>query len=188
MKAPTLSRFTKLSLVLTGVLLLVWLSLTLFAGSPSSKTEAVVTDEKHCPTCGRPLPRHAIARKECPYCLLERGPEAAKFGDKNSAGANKAVPITIISLFVLLLIANIASAVYGRVRKQKIEALFHYWCPKCGRKLRYRESQIGRLANCPLCERPIVFPRPEGLVDSRWTKLRRWLHLTSPHEKRKVGS
>jgi hypothetical protein len=37
-----------------------------------------------------------------------------------------------------------------------------------------------------LCERPIVFPRPEGLVESRWVKLRRWLHLAPPPERRRV--
>lgn len=177
MKGTNLSRFTKISLLVSGVLLVAWLCLTLFADSPSKKTDAIVKDETRCPNCGRPLPRNAIRIKECPYCLIERGPEAAKFGENNSQPRGKAIPFVLIGLVALLLIANVAIALHARMRQQKIEALFHYVCPKCSRRLRYRETQIGRLARCPLCERPIVFPKPATLAETRWSRLRRWLHI-----------
>ncbi len=32
-------------------------------------------------------------------------------------------------------------------------------CPNCQRKLKYRESQQGNLGQCPLCKKPLMFPR-----------------------------
>jgi predicted Zn-ribbon and HTH transcriptional regulator len=177
MKFSKLSRFTRISLAVSGVLLLAWLGLTLFADSPSQKTDAVVKDPTRCPNCGRPLPRASIRTKECPYCLIERGPEAAKFGDAPSSTGSKAIAYGLVGTVVLLLLANLAIAVHGWRRRRKIETVFHYACPKCGRRLRYRESQIGRPARCPLCERPVVFPKPAGLGETRWMRLRRWLYV-----------
>jgi DNA-directed RNA polymerase subunit RPC12/RpoP len=116
--------------------------------------------------------------------LLEQGEEAAKIRKERSFATSKAVPIALVSVLALLLAANILFALRGRRKQVKEETFFHYWCPKCGRKLRYRERQIGRLARCPLCERPIVFPKPAGMPATRWTKLRRLLRLPEVEAKR----
>jgi hypothetical protein len=177
MKLPQLSRFTKFGMVGLGVLFLAWIGLTFFAESESKRTEAIVKDEKRCPTCNRRLSQAAIERNVCPYCLLEHGEEAAKIRKGGSLATSKVIPIAIVGVFVLLLVANVVVAMRGRLKQGKEEVFFHYNCPKCRRKLRYRERQIGSLARCPLCERPIVFPKPAAWPETRWTKLRRWLHL-----------
>jgi hypothetical protein len=130
----------------------------------------------------------AIQTNECPNCLLSHPgePEKAKIRREGAWVKGRALPTVIICGVALLLLANIGVAVHSRLKQKKDERLFYYWCPKCSRKLRYRVTQIGRLANCPLCERPILFPKPEGFVDSRWVRLRRWLHLDPPAEKRRV--
>jgi len=110
--------------------------------------------------------------------LLEQGEEAAKIRKERSFATSKAVPITLVSVLALLFAANIILALRGRQKQVKEETFFYYWCPKCNRKLRYRERQIGSLARCPLCERPIVFPRPADMPEKHWTKLRRLLHLS----------
>jgi DNA-directed RNA polymerase subunit RPC12/RpoP len=175
MKMPKLSRFTKIGIAGLGVLLAAWLGLALFTAKENKRTEAVVATEKRCPTCGRPLSKMAIERNVCPFCLLERGEEAARIRKDGSFATSKWVPIAIVGTIALLLIANVFFAVRGRLKEVKDETYFYYNCPKCSRKLRYRERQIGKLAQCPLCERPIVFPRPEGFKDSRWRRIRRWL-------------
>jgi hypothetical protein len=182
MKPPKLSRFTIFGMVGLGVLFLAWIGLTFFAESESKRTEAIVKDEKRCPTCNRPLTQGAIERNVCPFCLLEQGEEAAKIRKDRSFASSKAIPITLASVLVLLLVANIAVAMRGRLKQAKEEIYFHYNCPKCRRRLRYRERQIGSLARCPLCERPIVFPKPAAWPETRWTKLRRWLHLEPARE------
>ena len=77
MKIPKLSRLTKVGIAALGVLFIAWMGLTFFAESESKRTEAVVTEQKRCPTCSRPLSQTAIERNVCPYCLLEQGEEAA---------------------------------------------------------------------------------------------------------------
>ena len=166
------------------MLFVAWMGLTFFAESESKRTEAVVSEQKRCPTCSRPLSQTAIERNVCPYCLLEQGEEAAKIRKERSFATSKAIPITLVSVLALLLVANIIFALRGRQKQVKEETYFYYWCPKCSRKLRYRERQIGSLARCPLCERPIVFPKPAGMPDTRWTKLRRFLHLPQIGAKR----
>jgi DNA-directed RNA polymerase subunit RPC12/RpoP len=175
MKMPRLSRFTKIGIAGLGGLLVAWLGLALFTAKENKRTEAVVTTEKRCPTCGRPLSSTAIERNVCPYCLLERGEEAAAIRKSGSFATSKWVPVAIVGTIVFLLMANVFFAVRGRLKEVKDETYFYYNCPKCSRKLRYRERQIGKLAQCPLCERPIVFPRPAEFVDTPWKRLRRWL-------------
>ena len=177
MRLPKLSRFTKFGMAGLGALFLAWLGLVLFADTESKRTEAIVKDEQSCPTCGRPLTRAAIENNVCPYCLLEQGPDKAKIRKPSSFAASKGVPIAIVCIFALLLVANIALSMRGRFSRGKEETFFHYKCPKCSRRLRYRQRQIGRLARCPLCERPIVFPRPTNMPETRWKRFRRWLHL-----------
>jgi DNA-directed RNA polymerase subunit RPC12/RpoP len=184
MKVPKLSGFTKITLAVAGVLFLVWLGLVLFTDNASTKTAPVVDDgQLLCPHCGKPLSKGALQSNQCPNCLLQNPdhPELAIIRkDKDWVSRSRTLPTVIIGSVILLLVANIGVVVHSRLRQRKDEIVFHYHCPKCSRKLRYRESQIGRLAKCPLCERPIVFPRPADFVESRWMRLRRWLRLTPP--------
>jgi len=181
MKLRALSRFTKISIAGMAALLLAWIALTLFAVGEKTKTDAIVKspeDLTHCPHCGRPLPRAAIASGECPFCRLENGPEAAKIYRKGNVLTGRLIPYTLVGMFVVLLVANIVIAVRGRVKQERDETLYYYNCPKCNRRLRYRESQMGQLARCPLCHRPIVFPKFDLAKGGPLLRMRRWLHLT----------
>jgi hypothetical protein len=52
------------------------------------------------------------------------------------------------------------------------------YCTKCRRRLRYRQRQIGHFAQCPLCGKPIIFPKPRMQApESRWRKVKRWLKI-----------
>lgn len=193
MKLPKLTRFTKISLASAAVMLVAWLGLTIFTENASTTTrvESGVVRENVCPHCGRAMPQSAIQNNECPYCVLENpgNRERAKIRkDSGGLASGRTIARILIGSVVLLLLANIGVLVYGRLKQKQDETVFHYNCPKCRRKLRYREGQIGRLAKCPLCERPIVFPRPADFVASRWKRFRRWIGELGKEPQRHTGT
>jgi hypothetical protein len=75
-----------------------------------------------------------------------------------------------------LLGANIFVVVRNRRSQCKDDVYFHLQCPKCSRRIRFRKNQFGKAALCPLCKRPIVFPRIQ-VTESPWLKMKRWLKL-----------
>jgi hypothetical protein len=178
--AMKLSLIMKVGMAAVGAVFLVWVGVMIFAGSGSSKTEAV-KDDQHCPVCGRELPPAYVGSGKCPYCQAReaRGEKVAK-PPGPPLTRSLAVPAVLVGLFCGLLITNVVMFFRARTARRAAEASFHLKCPKCMRKIRYRESQIGRLACCPLCRRPIVFPRPAGWEPpvSRWVKMKRWLKIT----------
>jgi len=172
-----LTPLTKIGLAVLGGALVIWLVVTLAFGSATKRTAAIATDDRHCPTCGRELPRGGEAR-ECPYCYLENLQSGGKKGGSLRArGPSATVPIVLVSLIVLLLGANVFVNVRARLKERKDETYFVYQCVRCSRRIRYRQSQFGRPALCPLCKRPFVFPRPVDPHLSRWLKMKRWLKL-----------
>jgi hypothetical protein len=174
-----LSRFTKIGMAAVGLLFLVWLVILLATRETPSKTGPAGADERHCPVCGRELPRAYWGTGECPYCQME----AAEQGRPARAVArgvvwSPVIPSLLVVVFVALLTINLVVGARSRVVKSTVEVLYHLNCPKCGRKLRYRAAQVGRLGKCPLCRRPIIFPQPaEGPSPGGWAKVRRWLKL-----------
>jgi len=170
------SRLTKIGLVVLGGALLVWLVITLAFSSTTKRTASVATDDKHCPICGRELPRGGAAR-ECPYCYLEYKQSGGTKGSLGVKGTGTTVPIVLVSLIVLLLGANIFVNVRARLKERKDETYYVFQCPKCARRIRYRAAQFRKPALCPLCKRPFVFP---GLAEPRlnpWLRMKRWLKL-----------
>jgi DNA-directed RNA polymerase subunit RPC12/RpoP len=154
------SRLTRIGMVAVGVLLLAWIVLTLASGG-ETKTAPARSDGKTCPECGRPLPSSAQLEGVCPYCRMEKGPEAAKLDrGKKSLATSPVIPVVLVCLFLVLLSIHLGVTVRGRLGKAVEEELYYYRCPKCGRKLRYRTSQVGRSSQCPICRRPLTFPRP----------------------------
>jgi ribosomal protein L37AE/L43A len=150
-----LSRITKLGMVVVGVGFLLWLVLTLWTSSGSTKSEAAAHDERHCSRCGRELPRAYWGTGQCPYCEASgRGASAPGAGK-----VSQTIPIVLVSLFVLLLGVHLFTVFRNR-RVAVDEPSYPLFCPKCHRKLRYRHSQGGRLGQCPICKRPIAFPKP----------------------------
>jgi DNA-directed RNA polymerase subunit RPC12/RpoP len=172
-----LSRLTVIGMAVVGALFLAWVAFMVFVDSGGRKSGPVAVDPNHCPNCGRELPPAYQGTGECPYCAAAHPEDPSAGSIRGSAVSSAAVPIVLIGLFAILLTVNLVVVVRARKAADTPEVVYHTECPKCRRKLRYRESQAGRLAACPLCRRPIVFPRLERSADTPWTKMRRWLRL-----------
>jgi hypothetical protein len=174
-----MSRFTKIGMAVAAVLVLFWVGVTIFTASASTKSDraAKKDDERYCPHCGRELSKSAIASGMCPYCLMEEGPEKAKL-NRRSGGITRGplIPITLVGIFCALLLTHVVIGLRKRMSGQTDETLYYFTCP-CGRRLRYRRSQGGHLARCPLCRKPLIFPRPEDEPETRWLRVRRWLRM-----------
>ena len=151
-----LSYITKIALVAVGLLCLG--SVVLYFLTASPKKIGGATDETHCPDCGRELPPYAQKSGECPFCKMEI--LAGKRSPKQAGGNSPVVMLVLVALFVVLLGVHVFAVVRNRKKQAAEEPSYPLFCPKCHRKLRYRHSQGGRLGQCPMCKRPIPFPKP----------------------------
>jgi DNA-directed RNA polymerase subunit RPC12/RpoP len=154
LKDLKLSAVTRWGMVATGAMLLVWLGLTLFA-SGDTRSGPATMDRGKCPSCGRPLSRQAQMSGECPYCAMEEGGKSKRTQGKDAPGTT--IPTVLISVLVVLAGVHLFS-LYRRRPAAVEEALYYHNCHKCGRKLRYRERQVGNLARCPMCHQLLRFP------------------------------
>ena len=73
-------------------------------------------------------------------------------------------------LVILCVIAAGAAGVGGyflfRPRQPGEEPYYHFQCPKCQRKLRFRAHKAGHQGMCPRCRTPCTFPvAPRSLAD-----------------------
>ncbi len=73
--------------------------------------------------------------------------------------------------FTIVLVAVIGVLVGGgglfmllRRRKPKEEPVYHFNCPNCKRRLRYRAAQIGHSGQCPQCKGALKFPAVPGVM------------------------
>jgi hypothetical protein len=67
------------------------------------------------------------------------------------------IGIVLCVLTAILALANIVA--WWRMRpKQQQEPLYHFNCPKCNRRLRYRARQAGNPGMCPRCRDRWTFP------------------------------
>jgi hypothetical protein len=178
MKLPQLSKFTKIGLIAVGVAFVLWLGVMLFLTDERSKTDpARKADDRHCPVCGREYPRGVFTADDCPYCKLETLKSGGKSKRAGGPWGGKPVVLMVLGgIFVVLLGLNIFVSLHRRTRRNKPEVYFHLHCPRCSRKIRYRTSQFGKPALCPLCKRPIVFPKPVE-TGGPWRRMKRWLKL-----------
>ena len=72
---------------------------------------------------------------------------------------------TILIVVVAVLLGGVGLFFFLRARNAgpKEEPYFHFNCPGCRRKLRYRARQAGHSGMCPRCNNPCVFPAvPKG--------------------------
>jgi hypothetical protein len=145
-------------LITVGLLTLGSLVLYFLSSAPT-RTGSAITDPTRCPVCGRELPRSAQGTGQCPFCELDK--LAGKYKGGETSRGNLTVPILLGSLFLVLLGVHVFVLVRARRKAgAPAEPSYPLFCPKCHRKLRYRHSQGGRLGQCPLCKRPIPFPKP----------------------------
>jgi hypothetical protein len=69
--------------------------------------------------------------------------------------------ITTTTLFLLALGALAAAAgvwAYLRLRTPGEEPVYHFRCPGCRRRLRYRRAQEGHAGKCSHCGHGVIFP------------------------------
>src|SRR5262245_187624 len=150
-----LSRFTGGGLIVLGGCLVVWLVLTLFTGMHSTQTGPARVDPNRCPECGREYPRGSPG--ECPLCKL-KAQAGGKPRPTARPGPARTLATVLVGLFVVLLAVHLAVTLRGHVGKPAEEAYYQTACRKCSRKIRFRESQAGHLAACPLCRAVFRFP------------------------------
>src|SRR5258708_7072382 len=155
------SNLTKFGMAALGVLLMTWVILRLTTAE-ETKTGPAQVKEGYCPDCNRPLPRSAQVSGECPYCAVEQQSEGKPKRRSPSLATSPVIPIVLVSAFGVLLSIHLGLFMRGRLGKMGEAILYYYRCLECGRKLRYRPAQVGRVSQCPICRRPLRFPRPDG--------------------------
>ena len=69
-------------------------------------------------------------------------------------------PVLIVVLIVVAILLGGAGYVFlrGRSKSAKGEDYYHFNCPGCRRKLRYRSRQAGHAGACPRCNKSFTFP------------------------------
>jgi DNA-directed RNA polymerase subunit RPC12/RpoP len=165
-----LSRFTIIGMAAVGILLLVWAGLMLFSSSGSTKSGPAVTDINHCPVCGRMLPQAYIGTGECPYCKAAEAKGEKIVKKAQPLTIPTVIPVALLGAFFILLTTHLVLIYRSRVAQRRPEAVYYIHCSKCGRKLRYRDTQVGKVAACPLCRKPIIFPKPPQQQAVPWWK------------------
>lgn len=165
-----LSQAQKYALSGVGLVLLVTVALVIFATSGEKKT-GPVADPTVCEYCGNKLNKSG----ECSKCIGEMGQKEyrAKRDSKNWYNS-PVIAITVIALLGLLVFVHLSLTVWKFWRRKREDMLsLHVRCFKCGRKLRYRSSQINHMGRCPLCQTSIRFPEPiEMPRPTVWGRLR----------------
>jgi hypothetical protein len=72
------------------------------------------------------------------------------------------VPVVVA---VAATVVALSAWAYLRSRQPKEELYFHFRCPGCKRRLRYREKQVGHRGSCSHCKTNITFPPMREAVD-----------------------
>jgi phage FluMu protein Com len=164
-----LSRNTRYVLAGFAFVVILALGLTIFASSQSTKSVGIV-DPTLCEFCRGKLNKSG----ECSRCIGEMGlePYRAKRESKKAYNSPLIARIVVSTLAILIVVhvGLIAHAYYSK--RKKAEVFYHTRCGKCGRKLRYRASQINHLGKCPVCQKALHFPEPPQMPkQSRWPKI-----------------
>jgi hypothetical protein len=73
---------------------------------------------------------------------------------------------TIILVIAVAIVLAVAVFVFIRSRPAREEPIYHFNCPHCRRKLRYRRKQAGRQGACPRCRQGFLFPMAPGKAAS----------------------
>jgi hypothetical protein len=167
--------YTLIGMGVVGAGIVVWVVVMLVLESGGKKT-AAVADANHCPVCGKELPPAYQGTGECPYCAANKAAGKATVQTSKGVSRNLVVPGILGGLFAILLGTHVALLIRNRKIAAAPEELYYFQCPKCKRKMRFREKQAGRLGACPLCRRPIVFPRLDK-PENGWIKMKRWLGI-----------
>lgn len=163
-----LTRNVKYGIASVGFLLILIFGLTIYSATRDTKTKAIV-DPTVCEYCGAKLSKGG----ECSKCISEQGLEQYRAKRESKKGYNNPLLAAIIvSLLAVLVLVHVGLIVHAYFHRKKTDVYYHVRCPKCGRKLRYRSTQVDRLGRCPLCQKSIRFPQPpEMSKPSKWREI-----------------
>jgi hypothetical protein len=145
--------------LLAGGVLLVSGGLLLFSSlMTEEKTASAIDDGKHCPDCGRELPRGAVG--DCPFCKMTRVAEGKPA--KKETGRSWTITDYFILTMVVFLFGGGGFLIARSVRriaprKYRGPKLTHR-CPSCKRRVSYTPQQVGREVLCPTCQRVLRLP------------------------------
>jgi hypothetical protein len=75
--------------------------------------------------------------------------------------------LALLGLAVLALGGGLAYVLARRNRglRDARDAYYHFRCPSCKRRLRYRSAQVGHKGKCSHCASPVTFPPVSQSVD-----------------------
>jgi DNA-directed RNA polymerase subunit RPC12/RpoP len=170
-----LSRSIKIALAGLACFLLILFGLLIYAAATPRKVAEQPKDPNVCEFCGS---RSLTKAGECTNCIGSMGREGylAKKASKNWYNSPAIANVVITFLCVLVLVFIIVNW-HKYFRRQKEEIYYYIHCTKCGRKLRFRDTQVNHLGRCPLCHKPILFPKPpeESREGYSWRKIVRYV-------------
>lgn len=72
---------------------------------------------------------------------------------------------TLIYIFLALVVVGVVAYLVLHLRKPKEEPFFHFRCPGCKRRIRYRERQVGHTGVCSHCGQSLTFPPTALSID-----------------------
>jgi hypothetical protein len=67
-------------------------------------------------------------------------------------------PVILAVIGIVVIGAIVGVVLFVRSRKPKEEAILHFRCPSCKRRLRYFARQAGHKGRCNSCKEALVFP------------------------------
>ncbi len=72
---------------------------------------------------------------------------------------------TLIVVGLVVAVGVVGVIIYLRGRPKPEEAYSHFRCPKCRRRLRYNERQVGHKGKCSNCGNDVIFPPISQSID-----------------------
>ena len=70
----------------------------------------------------------------------------------------------LVGLAVVLAV-GVGIYLYLKGRPKQEEMFSHFRCPKCRRRLRYNERQVGHKGKCSNCSNEVIFPPISQSID-----------------------
>jgi hypothetical protein len=75
------------------------------------------------------------------------------------------VGVTLGVVLGLAAVGAVGFYLYRRGQEKGEEAFYHFRCPGCKRRLRFRASQAGHSGQCSHCNKPLIFPPISQAID-----------------------
>ncbi len=73
--------------------------------------------------------------------------------------------LVLAAVVGLLAVVGYAAVRVRRRRQEQSDAVHHFRCPGCGRRLRFRVRQVGHEGKCSHCGHEVTFPPVSRAID-----------------------